>query len=129
MALIKGKQIESIAAAQVIETASKKFVAQSDIDRWNSANGGSGTCYVAKTIKVPVTDGQTKINTGIMFDGSGNNHTDNEEFIVMVNGMIQDNTVDYTYATDTDELVITWLDADFALEATDVFTITFNQLS
>jgi hypothetical protein len=41
MALIKGKQIESIIASQVIETDDKKFVSQAEKDEWNN-NSGNG---------------------------------------------------------------------------------------
>lgn len=84
-----------------------------------------------KSIRVVVTDGQTVIPTGIMTDGTGAKQTSvvlSQEVAVAVNGLDQSKEVDYTVEIVENEIKITWKSADFALEASDIVLVTYNQI-
>lgn len=84
----------------------------------------------SKTIAVTVLDNATTISTGIKNDGTGAYFSSFTEITLAINGFIQQAGAgkDYTVAFVANELVVTWTDRSFVLEATDEITITFTQI-
>lgn len=115
-----------------VEGSKKFYVYDADTLSWDEFPIEMAPCTThTKMIRVVVTDNQTVINTGIKTDGTGALQTSPqlaEEVILSVNGFEQIKTTDFTVSAITNEVVITWLDASFQLEATDVVTITYNQI-
>lgn len=87
----------------------------------------ASTTY-SKTILASVTQGQTIINTGIRNDGTGVYKSSHPEIVLAVNGFIQHagSGLDYTAVFVSNELVVTWLNRNFTLDADDEVSITYT---
>lgn len=81
-----------------------------------------------KTLQLVVADAQTVINTGIRFDGTGVYKTGHLDVSLSINGFVMSPGADkdYTTAKVAEELVVTYNNRDFALEATDEILITYT---
>lgn len=116
----------------VCESDHKFYIYDADTDTWENFPMDVKPCTThTKTIRLVVKDNQTEIATGIKTNGVGDLQTSTqlvEEMIVVVNGVNQAKTVDFTIAVVEDEVKITWKSSDFALEASDVVAVTYNQI-
>lgn len=108
-----------------------KFYVFSDTEGWEEFPIEVEACTThAKNIALSVMDNQTVIKTGIRTDGTGALQTSTvlaQEITMIVNGYAQTKGIDYTVAIVADEIEITWLVVDFALEQSDAISITYNQ--
>lgn len=115
-----------------VEGSKKFYVYDADTQAWDEFPIEMAPCTThTKMIRLIVTDNQTVINTGIRTDGTGVLQTSPqlaEEVIVGVNGFEQIKTTDFTIDASTKEIVLTWLNSGFALEASDAVTVTYNQI-
>lgn len=114
------------------ETDRKFYVYDAQSETWEVFPIEIEPCTThTKTIRLVVSDSQKEIATGIKTDGDGSLQTAErliEDIILSVNGVAQTKTTDYTVAVVESEVKITWKSLDFELEASDVITLTYNQI-
>lgn len=114
------------------ESDKKFYVYDADTQQWENFPVDISACTThTKTIRLTVTDGQTKVATGIKTNGTGALQTSAqlvEEMVLVVNGINQTKTTDFTVALEDGEVAVTWKSSDFDLEASDVITLTYNQI-